>query len=78
MFVTKYMMDGDMFCYIHEGEKWVTCPDGSTKYCGGRHESIDVNRNMSHAEFVEIVYSVLDIQPFSTKISITLQFDPSC
>ena len=34
--------------------------------------------NMSHAEFVATVCGVMDIQPLSTKISFTLQFDPSC
>ena len=62
MFVIKYMIDGDMFCYIHERGDWVTSPDGLAKYSGDRHEPIDVNRNMSHAKFVVIVYGVLDIQ----------------
>ena len=78
MFVTKVMMDGDMFCYIHEGGQWITSPNGSTKYSGGGHKSIDVNCNMSHTEFVETVWGVLDIQPLLAKISFTLQFDPSC
>ena len=72
------MMDGDMFCYIHEGGEWITSHDGLTKYSGGRHKSIDVNRNMSHIEFMVTVCGVLDIQPLSAKISFILQFDPSC
>ena len=78
MFVTKVMVDEDMFCYIHERGQWITSLDGSTKYSGSHHKSIDVNCNMSHTEFVAIVCGVLDIQPLSAKISFTLQFDPSC
>ena len=78
MFVTKDMMDRDIFYYIHEGGEWVTSPNGSTKYSGCCHESIDVNRNMFHAKFGATVYGVLDIQPFSVKINYTLHFDPSC
>ena len=33
---------------------------------------------MSHTKFVATVCGVLDIQPLSTKISFTLQFEPSC
>ena len=73
MFVTKVMMDGDMFCYIHEGGQWITSHDGSTKFSGGRHKSIDVNCNMSHTEFVATIFGVLD-----TKISFILKFDLSC
>ena len=56
-------MDGDMFCFIHEAVEWVMSPYRSVKYSGGCHESIDVNCNMSHAEFVGTVCGVLDIQP---------------
>ena len=62
MFVTKYMIDGDMFCYIHERGDWVTSPDGYAKNSGDLHEPIDAYHNMSHAKFVVIVCGVLDIQ----------------
>ena len=78
MFVTKDMMDRDIFYYIHEGGEWVTSPNGSAKHSGHHHESTDVNRNMFHAKFWANVCGVLNIQPLSAKISYTLQFDPLC
>ena len=48
-------MEGDLFCYIHEGGEVVKSADRSVQYKGGRTESIVVSVNITHAELVSKV-----------------------
>ncbi|KAL6336138.1 hypothetical protein AAG906_010426 [Vitis piasezkii] len=55
-------MEGDMFCYIHEGGELVKCVGGSVEYQDGRTECIIVSSHMSHSDFVSKLF----------------KFNPSC
>ena len=82
MFVTSFYaireMEGDMFCYIHEGSELVKCVGGSVEYQGGRTECIVVSPHMSHSDFVSKLYDELNIDWNSIKLEFTVKFDPSC
>nr|CAN70985.1 hypothetical protein VITISV_040673 [Vitis vinifera] len=71
-------MEGDIFCYIHEGGKVVKSADGFVHYKGGWTESIIVSGNITHAKLVPKVCGELNIDPNSIKLEFTLKFDPSC
>ena len=71
-------MEGDMFCYIHEGGQLVKCASGSIEYQGGRTECIVVSPHMSHSDFVSKLCDELNIDQNSIKLEFTIKFDPSC
>ncbi|KAL6316092.1 hypothetical protein AAG906_015608 [Vitis piasezkii] len=71
-------MEGDMFCYIHEGSELVKCAGGSVEYQGGRTECIVVSPHMSHSDFVSKLCDELNIDRNSIKLEFTVKFDPSC
>ena len=82
LFVTHFSiikgMEGDIFCYIHEGGKVVKSADGFVHYKGGWTESIIVSGNITHAKLVPKVCGELNIDPNSIKLEFTVKFDPSC
>ena len=82
MFATHFAIikgiEGDIFCYIHEGSEVVKSADGSVQYKGGQIESIVVSGNITHVELVSKVCGKLNIDPNSIKLEFTVKFDPSC
>ena len=71
-------MEGDMFCYIHEGGELVKCVGGSVEYQDGRTEGIVVSSHMSHSDFVSKLCDELNIDRNSIKLEFIVKFDPSC
>ena len=71
-------MEGDIFCYIHEGGEVVKAADGSIQYKGGQTESIVVSGNITHVELVSKVCGELNNDPNSIKLEFTIKFDQSC
>ena len=71
-------MEGDIFCYIHEGGEVVKAADGSIQYKGGQTESIVVSGNITHVELVSKKCGELNIDPNSIKLEFMVKFDPSC
>ena len=71
-------MEGDLFCYIHEGGEVVKFADGSVQYKSGRTKSIVVSGNITHAELVSKVCGELNIDLKLIKLEFTMKFDPSC
>ena len=71
-------MEGDMFCYIHEGGQLVKCASGSIEYQGGRTECIVVSPHMSHSDFVSKLCDELNFDRNSIKLEFTVKFDPLC
>ena len=71
-------MEGDMFCYIHEGGQLVKCASGSVEYQGGRTKCIVVSPHMSHSDFLSKLCDELNTDWNSIKLEFTIKFNPSC
>ena len=71
-------MDGEIFCYIHQGGELVKGVDGSVEYKGGSNDSMTFNTNISYDQFVSQLCSKLKIKANEVEFHFTVKFDPSC